>query len=87
MPELQKLYSDDELRAIEFGTYAQMTGEQMVEMMNVLFPHMNPSDREFFLMDIRDAQPGKFLEAWEAVALLIDVNEREMLVRRLALNM
>lgn len=86
MPELQKLYSDDELRAIEFGTYAQMTSEQMVEMMSVLFPHMNASDWEFFLRDIRDAQPEKFLEAWEGVALLIDVNEREMLVRRLALN-
>lgn len=83
MPELQKLYSDDELRAIEFGTYAKMTPQQMVHMMEVLFPHMNPSDREFFLTDIHDAEPEKFLVAWKGIAPHIQASEREMLIKKL----
>lgn len=86
MPELQRLYSDDELRAIEFGTYASMTPEQMVHMMEILFPHMNASDREFFLRDIRDAEPEKFALAWSGIAPHIGEAERELLMKRLGLG-
>jgi hypothetical protein len=82
MPELQKLYSDDELRAIEFDTYAHMTSEQMIEMMEVLFPHMNSSDREFFLKDIYDAEPEKFSAAWNGIAPQIDEEEKKALAKR-----
>jgi len=86
MPELQKLYSDEELRAIEFKTYAQMTPEQMVHMMEILFPHMNPNDREFFLTDIHDAEPAKFMKAWEGIADKIESGERELLIKKFRLS-
>lgn len=82
MPELQKLYSDEELRAVEFKTYAQMTPEEMIHMMEVLFPHMNPSDREFFLTDIHDAEPTKFMKAWEGIKDKIGDGERELLIKK-----
>lgn len=70
MPELQQLYSDDELRAIEFATYAHMTPAEMIDMMEVLFPHINASDREFILADIRDAEPEKFAMVRERIGHL-----------------
>jgi hypothetical protein len=85
MPELQKLYSDEELRAVEFKTYAQMTPEQMIQMMEVLFPHMNPNDREFFLTDIHDAEPDKFMKAWEGIKDKIESCERELLIKKFLL--
>ena len=60
LPELRKLCSDEELRALEHPTYEVMTSEEMVEMVQVLFPHMNFSDKCAFLMDIQSAQPQKF---------------------------
>lgn len=41
LPELQRLSNDEELRAIEHPTYNLMTAQEMVEMLQVLFPHMN----------------------------------------------
>lgn len=86
MPELQKLYSDEELRAVEFKTYAQMTPEEMIHMMEVLFPHMNPHDREFFLTDIHDAEPAKFIKAWEGIKDKISDRERELLSKKFLLS-
>jgi len=63
LPELQRLYSDEELRQVEAETYRIMTAQQLIEMTEVLFPHMNPSDREAFLTDIARAVPEKFAEA------------------------
>lgn len=60
LPELQRLYSDDELRLVEDATYKVMTPEEMVQMLQVLFPHMNPLDKETFLEDIQFSQPNKF---------------------------
>lgn len=65
LPELQRLYTDEELRAIDFDTYKRMTPEQMVDMMKVLFPHMNPSDQEAFIKDMTDSEPEKFKVAWK----------------------
>jgi hemerythrin-like domain-containing protein len=60
LPELQRLYSDAELQQIEAATYREMTPEQMVDMIQVLFPHMNPHDKKAFLSDIQALEPEKF---------------------------
>jgi hemerythrin-like domain-containing protein len=60
MPALQQLYSDDELKSVDRHVYQEMTAEDMMAMMEVLSPHMDPSDTEFFLKDIKDAEPEKF---------------------------
>jgi hypothetical protein len=64
MPELHKLYTDDELRQLDFSTYSHMTSEEIVHMIEVLFPHMDVNDYEHFLRDIKDSQPEKFKEVW-----------------------
>lgn len=66
LPELQRLYSDEELRAIEHPIYREMTVDELKEMLEVLFPHMNPSDRSAFLSDIKEADPLKFT-AYESI--------------------
>jgi hemerythrin-like domain-containing protein len=64
LPELQRLYSDEELSKVEFKTYKMMTAEDMIEMLEVLFPHMNPSDHGVFLADIKACDPEKFAVVW-----------------------
>lgn len=71
LPELHRLYSDDELRAVEFDTYRQMTPAEMAHMMEELFPHMNASDQEAFVKDLRDSQPQKYAAACELMTALI----------------
>lgn len=65
LPELQRLCTDEELRAIEHPTYNAMTGEDIAEMVQVLFPHMNFSDKCAFLTDIKLAEPQKFQQLWD----------------------
>jgi DUF438 domain-containing protein len=65
LPELQRLCTDAELRAIEHPTYEVMSVEDLTQMLNILFPHMNFSDRCAFLIDIQESQPKKFLEVWK----------------------
>ena len=60
LPELQRLYSDEELRLVEDATYKIMTPKQMIHMLQELFPHMNAEDKEAFLKDIQLSQPNKF---------------------------
>jgi hemerythrin-like domain-containing protein len=72
MPELHKLYTDDELRQLDFDTYPHMTSEQMVHMIEVLFPHMDINDYEHFLRDIKDSEPEKFKEVWNCIAKKIE---------------
>jgi len=85
MPELQKLYSDDELRAVEFNTYAHMTPEQIIHMMEVLFPHMNTDDHEVFLTDVKEAEPAKFIKVWSSISFKLNPIERENLIKKLAI--
>ncbi|MFI4937957.1 MAG: hypothetical protein ACHQJ6_05545 [Candidatus Berkiellales bacterium] len=61
MPELQRLYSDEELRLVEFNTFHHMTPEHMAEMIATLAQHINPSDLVFFLNEMKTAEPDKFL--------------------------
>lgn len=85
MPELQKLCTDQELRSIDFNTYALMTPEQMIHMMEVLFPHMNTSDKEVFLLDIKESEPDKFIIAWENIFPQLNREEHEILSKKLAI--
>lgn len=75
LPELQRLCTDDELRAIEHPTYEVMTPDEMVEMMRVLFPHMNFSDKCAFLTDIKLAQPHKFLQLSDQADCFLSTEE------------
>jgi hypothetical protein len=78
MSELQRLYTDEELlNKIEAKTYAIMTPEQMIHMMEVLFPHFNADDRASFLNDIYQTEPAKFITVWNGISSIIDVSERE----------
>jgi hemerythrin-like domain-containing protein len=63
MPELQRFYTDEQLRAVEAQTYEKMTPDEMVHMMQVIFPHMNPQDHLSFLTDIAMATPDKVKKA------------------------
>ncbi len=83
LPELQRLYGDDVLSKVEFGSYQVMTPEQLVHMMEVLFPHMNASDREVFLTDIKTCDAEKFAIAWQGIQSKIDLNERTLLAQKL----
>lgn len=83
LPELQRLYTDEELKQVEAQTYRIMTSEEMVHMMQVLFPHMNPSDRMSFLSDIQEAQPEKFIAAWQGIAPMLEKEEQTNLIRQL----
>lgn len=60
MPELQKYYSDEELQNVERQTYCHMTPQEMIGMMQVLSPHIDPNDKAFFLNDIKEADQEKF---------------------------
>jgi hypothetical protein len=80
LPELQRLCTDEELRAIEHPTYELMTEDEMVEMVQVLFPHMNFSDKCAFLTDIKLAQPKKFLGVWDKVHHFLSAQELEALL-------
>lgn len=83
MPELQRLCSDDEIREVDNISYRQMLPEQMVDMMKVLFPHMNFEDRFTFLNDIKECEPGKFRLAWDEISSSIEGTERDNLIRAL----
>lgn len=75
LPELQNLCSDEELRSIEYPTYEMMTSEEMLEMVQILFPHMNFSDKSAFLTDITLAQPQKFLQLWDNANSFLSAEE------------
>lgn len=64
LPELQALYSDQELAQLQAKTYQKMTPEQMLGMLNVLFPHANPEDVQFFINEMKTAEPEKFKMVW-----------------------
>lgn len=83
MPELQRLVSDEELREIDQVSYRQMSAEQLVEMMEVLFPHMNYEDRLTFLTEIKNCDPQKLAVAWKGITPFLEENERNKLAHLL----
>ena len=76
LPELQKLYSDAELQQVEAQTYREMTSEQMIEMLQILFPHMNVYDKQSILLDIFTLEPEKFETVWQTMQHSLGHNER-----------
>ncbi len=83
MPELQRLFSDDELREIDFATYRQMQPEQMVHMIEALNPYLNRNDRAVFFDDINRVEPEKFSIAWEELKELVGSEEARALESKL----
>lgn len=83
LPELQRLATDEDIREIDAQSYRQMLPDQLIHMMEVLFPHMNREDRLTFLKDIKDCQPDKFELAWQGMLPKIDEREREALGKSL----
>lgn len=53
MPELQRLYSDEELRLAQSEVYRQMAPDQIIQMMSLLAPYINPSDKDFFTRETK----------------------------------
>lgn len=82
LPELQRLYTDEELKQVELETYNIMSSEDLVEMLGILFPHMNATDRFAFLSDIYHSQPEKFSTVWKGIASVINQDERDHLEQR-----
>lgn len=85
LPELQRLYSDKELSQVEFESYRVMMPDDLIHMMEVLFPHMNPQDRLAFLIDIQACDKDKFTLAWAGIRDQIDLNERKQIEAKLSL--
>ena len=67
LPELQRLYSDEELRQVERPTYLEMSPADIIDMLSTLFPHMNALDKEAFLEDIQLAVPAKYEQVISAL--------------------
>lgn len=68
MPELQKLFSDAELKEIDHASYRQMSADEIFQMISILFPHMNKEDQQVFLADIKASVPDKFAIIWPQIA-------------------
>ena len=68
LPQIQALYTDAELAKLQAKTYQKMTPEQMLGMLNVLFPHANPEDMYFFANEMKAAEPEKFEMVWKMLA-------------------
>ena len=85
LPELQRLYSDEELSQVEFESYSVMTAEDLIHMMKILFPHMNPQDRLAFLTDIKTCDEDKFAQAWLGIREQLDQSEQKLIEKELQL--
>lgn len=83
LPELHRLYTDEELKTVEAVIYKTMTAQDLINMLQELFPQMNPSDWEAFLTDIQDAVPEKFLEVWHGIKSTLPVDEQENFIKKL----
>lgn len=77
MPALQQVASDHEIREIDNHSYRQMSPEDMVHMMQVLFPHMNSEDKASFLKDICECEPEKGKIAWDNISHEMMPEERQ----------
>ena len=86
MPELQRICTEEELRAVEWATYQLMEPEHMVHMLKSLAPHMNPDDHEYFISDMHTCAPGKFAKAWPGIVKVIGPDESEELQEKLGIS-
>jgi len=86
LPVLHALYTDAELKTVDAAVYCEMTVVQMVEMMEILFPHMNMDDKLAFLTDIKDAQPEKFTDVWRSVKYMFNAEESAIFSEKLEVD-
>lgn len=86
LPELQRLYSDEELQKVEAATYNVMTPKELIQMLEELFPQMNPSDWEAFLTDIKAAVPAKFIEVWNCIKIKISPEQQKYFIKKLNIS-
>lgn len=77
MPEIQSLYTDSELKHVEANTYSQMTSDDLLHMIQTLFPHMDKNDHQAFLDDIAESEPQKFAEISSSLSLRFPQNKRK----------
>jgi len=83
MPELQRLYTDEELSDLtEALTYEKLSDEDIAHMLTALFPYYNPDDREAILVDLKRCAPEKFIAVWTAITHSIEVQERTQLMTK-----
>ena len=83
LPELQRLYTDAELRQVAAPAYREMMPEQIVQMLTGLFPHMNLADKKAFLVNIQALEPLKLSAVWAGIAPLLSAQERDNLSRQI----
>ena len=76
LPELQRLYSDSELQQVEAQTYREMAPSEIVQMLEILFPHMNRYDRHALLNDIRALEPKKFAAVLKGIKPMLTESEQ-----------
>ncbi len=76
LAELQRLYSDDELRSVAAIAYREMSPDDMMHMVQGLFPHMNKYDRYAFLANMRILEHAKFVDAWPSIRTLLPPEEQ-----------
>ncbi len=86
LPELQRLYTDEELRKVEAATYAIMSEDDLIQMLEELFPHMNPSDWQAFLADIKEAVPAKFAKVWNSIKSKMSPERQKYFIKKLKIT-
>ena len=70
LKELQRLYSDEEIRLIDKESYDQMQPDQMLHMLKILFPSINAEDKSFFINELKLAAPEKVAAVWHQIEAL-----------------
>lgn len=94
LPELQKLFSDTELSAVDAAVYKSIGTdpyhvvnpvEELINMMKTLAPHMNRFDREATLLELQKARPDDFKAIWDGCKVVIDPAEQNTLSQTLGL--
>ncbi len=85
MPAFQAHFSDEELRAVTFNTYKQMSAEQIIDMLKGMYPHINRYQKQVLLDDIYAGFPEKFAKVFpEIIKEISNPREREQLQQRYA---
>lgn len=79
LKELHRLYTDEELLLLtDAKSYAVMTPDDLLEMLDVLFPYFNADDRQAFLSDIYFTEPDKFIAIWPQIQKIISHEEIDL---------
>lgn len=86
MADLHQLYPDEKIRAVTFNTYDHMRPEQLLHMLQTIFPHVNDYEREVFIRDIHESYPKKLKDIWPDVWALLSDNERQYYQESLGLK-